>query len=63
MFLLDCYYNVILAWTFYYLFASLTSELPWATCDHEWNTEKCSLLANITANATGLVDPATEYWE
>ncbi len=32
------YYNMIIGWAFYYLFASFTSELPWATCG-EWSTE------------------------
>ena len=40
-FLVNVYYNVILAWTFYYIYSSFTSEVPWAGCDHEWNTEAC----------------------
>ena len=32
------YYNVPIAWCFYYLFSSFTKEIPWATCDNEWNT-------------------------
>eukprot|EP00057_Strongylocentrotus_purpuratus_P026668 XP_011681142.1 PREDICTED: sodium- and chloride-dependent GABA transporter 3-like [Strongylocentrotus purpuratus] len=36
------YYNTILAWTLYYLYSScLGGELPWARCDHEWNTASC----------------------
>lgn len=34
------YYNMILAWSFYYMFASFTSRLPWTDCDNKWNT-KC----------------------
>ncbi|KAL8595223.1 hypothetical protein ACOMHN_043376 [Nucella lapillus] len=37
------YYNMILAWSLYYLFASFTSDLPWNTCDGYWNTGNCSL--------------------
>ena len=33
------YYNMIIAWTFYYFFASLTSELPWAGCNNNYNDE------------------------
>ena len=27
------YYNMVLAWAFYYMFASFRQELPWANCD------------------------------
>lgn len=35
------YYNMIIAWTIYYFFASLTSELPWADCTNSYNDEVC----------------------
>lgn len=41
MFLLNCEYNIILTWAFYYLFSSFTSVLPWSNCDNDWNTEHC----------------------
>ncbi|GAB6029115.1 Solute carrier 6 [Chamberlinius hualienensis] len=40
-FLVGIYYNMIIAWTFFYLFSSFTSDLPWASCDNAWNTEAC----------------------
>ena len=43
MFLHNIYYQVILAWGFYYLFASFTSVLPWSHCNNEWNTPNCKL--------------------
>lgn len=36
------YYNVIISYIFFYLGASFTSELPWETCGHSWNTENCT---------------------
>ncbi|XP_067944082.1 sodium- and chloride-dependent taurine transporter-like [Watersipora subatra] len=66
LFLLNCYYNVILSWALYYLFASFSKVVPWSHCDHDWNTEHCTTdwskftskynataaLANITVNGT-----------
>ncbi|KAM4662369.1 sodium- and chloride-dependent neutral and basic amino acid transporter B(0+) [Discoglossus pictus] len=39
--LVTIYYNVIIAYSLYYLFASFTSVLPWSDC-FEWSDEKCS---------------------
>ncbi|KYQ55298.1 Sodium- and chloride-dependent glycine transporter 2 [Trachymyrmex zeteki] len=37
------YYNLIIAWTLYYMFASVNGgwELPWSKCEKEWSTEDC----------------------
>lgn len=35
------YYNVIIAYSLYYLFASFQSVLPWANCS-SWADENCS---------------------
>ncbi|XP_071087647.1 uncharacterized protein [Haliotis cracherodii] len=35
------YYNMVNAWGFYYLFTSMTSELPWRSCKNHWNTIYC----------------------
>ena len=38
---ISIYYNVILAWILFYLFASFQSKLPWSHCNNEWNTPNC----------------------
>merc|ERR1712142_451973 len=35
------YYNVIIAWSFFYTFASLTDSLPWTYCNNGFNTPDC----------------------
>uniref|UniRef100_A0AAR2LY39 Transporter n=1 Tax=Pygocentrus nattereri TaxID=42514 RepID=A0AAR2LY39_PYGNA len=62
------YYIIILAWAFFYLFSSFSSQLPWASCSNAWNTESCfefDRLDNfgnlsIPQNATS---PVKEFWE
>ncbi|KAJ8272325.1 hypothetical protein COCON_G00111840 [Conger conger] len=39
--LIAIYYNIIMCWTLYYLFASLKGSLPWANCKNTWNTLDC----------------------
>ena len=46
------YYNIIMAWTVYFLLMSLRAVLPWATCDNDWNTDACSLNRNSTSGKT-----------
>lgn len=37
----DFFYNVVIAWALHFFFASFTKNLPWETCDNDWNTELC----------------------
>nr|XP_014339884.1 PREDICTED: sodium- and chloride-dependent neutral and basic amino acid transporter B(0+)-like [Latimeria chalumnae] len=39
--LVSIYYNCIIAYSLYYLFASFQSPLPWADC-FDWSDENCS---------------------
>uniref|UniRef100_A0A8C1WRJ3 Transporter n=1 Tax=Cyprinus carpio TaxID=7962 RepID=A0A8C1WRJ3_CYPCA len=65
------YYNVIIAWSLYYLFASLTSELPWLGCKHSWNSPNCTepqhingtILGNRTSYSKFKNTPAGEFYE
>ncbi|XP_057701561.1 sodium- and chloride-dependent GABA transporter 2-like isoform X1 [Corythoichthys intestinalis] len=61
------YYIIILVWAFFYLFSSLSAELPWASCRNSWNTETCvefsqrrTLNWTVSENATS---PVREFWE
>ncbi|XP_069084236.1 sodium- and chloride-dependent GABA transporter 2-like [Pleurodeles waltl] len=63
---MNSYYIIVLAWAFFYLFNSFTTDLPWASCGHEWNTDNCVELQrndssfNTTAKTTS---PVIEFWE
>ncbi|CAG2161766.1 unnamed protein product [Oppiella nova] len=45
------YYNVIIAWTTYYIFKSLTSGdlMPWQHCDNDYNTDNCFSVSQMQA--------------
>ncbi|TRY85112.1 hypothetical protein DNTS_023050, partial [Danionella cerebrum] len=63
---LNVYYVVILAWAIFYLFNCFTTELPWASCGHYWNTENCvdynnESIANLTTPYA--TSPVMEFWE
>ncbi|KAG7468321.1 hypothetical protein MATL_G00141710 [Megalops atlanticus] len=65
------YYNVIIAWSLYYLFSSFTSELPWLKCGNIWNSNNCterqlfngSLVMNGTSYSKHKITPAAEFYE
>ncbi|XP_014680190.1 PREDICTED: sodium-dependent serotonin transporter-like, partial [Priapulus caudatus] len=58
------YYNVIISWSFYYLFASFTANLPWTSCGNAWNTEYCwnGTTYNETSSTYG-TRPSAEYYK
>lgn len=39
--LLDFFYIVVVAWSLWYLAASLNPTLEWSRCDHDFNTDSC----------------------
>ncbi len=67
---LNIYYIVVIAWALYYLISSFTTQHPWATCDNEWNHDRCitgeekaSMGLNQTFNSSVDFVPAVQqYW-
>uniref|UniRef100_A0A8B9LBV7 Transporter n=2 Tax=Astyanax mexicanus TaxID=7994 RepID=A0A8B9LBV7_ASTMX len=61
------YYIIILAWAFFYLFSSFSSQLPWASCRNTWNTENCfefdSMDGFNLSKPQNATSPVTEFWE
>ncbi|XP_038158140.1 sodium- and chloride-dependent GABA transporter 2-like [Cyprinodon tularosa] len=58
-------YIMILAWAFFYLFSSFSSDLPWASCGNYWNSESCfdnrlNLSMKSKLNTTL---PVVEFWQ
>jgi len=45
------YYNVIIAWAFFYIFSSINTTVPWDSCDNKWNTLACRKMNDL--NCTG----------
>uniref|UniRef100_A0A8C4F8T1 Transporter n=1 Tax=Dicentrarchus labrax TaxID=13489 RepID=A0A8C4F8T1_DICLA len=62
--LIAIYYNIIMCWTLYYLFASLKGSLPWANCRNEWNTciIKHCLKYNVLHISKGIEYPGDIRW-
>ncbi|ELT98822.1 hypothetical protein CAPTEDRAFT_180472 [Capitella teleta] len=40
-FISNIYYNMIIGWSLYYMFASWQKVLPWYDCSNDFNTDKC----------------------
>ncbi|XP_077396553.1 sodium- and chloride-dependent GABA transporter 2-like isoform X2 [Festucalex cinctus] len=57
-------YMIILAWAVFYLAFSFNSQLPWSTCDNEWNTDDCvDITTRNHTNHTKGTSGAMEFWE
>ncbi|KAJ8360483.1 hypothetical protein SKAU_G00170080 [Synaphobranchus kaupii] len=62
--LVAIYYNVIVAYSIYYLFASFQSPLPWSDC-FSWSNEKCGVTPKDWCNgstANGTVTMVETTW-
>lgn len=65
-FWLNTYYIVVLAWALFYLWHSISFDLPWATCNNWWNTNSCVPAINMTAGhfmGKNSASSAAEFWE
>jgi solute carrier family 6 dopamine transporter-like protein 3 len=48
-FYVDFFYNVIIAWSLRFFFASITDKLPWKSCGNDWNTNSCRPVSILIA--------------
>jgi hypothetical protein len=44
---LNVYYNMIIAYSLYFLVLSFTSRLPWESCNAKWSSESKDYTINI----------------
>ncbi|VDI80717.1 Hypothetical predicted protein, partial [Mytilus galloprovincialis] len=59
------YYNTVIAWAVYYLFASFRSEVPWSHCNNTWNTADCVSVVdgyNVSHVTNNSMLAATEFY-
>ena len=60
-FLVGCYYNMIVAWCFYYLFISFQAEVPYAKCPCIEGVSSCNATYGIVPECA-VSSPTTYYW-
>lgn len=69
---LNMYYIVIIAWALYYFIYSFQAELPWSSCNNEWNTDACvsftgianhTIIEDIKALNLTPKDSVVEFWD
>ncbi|XP_048579087.1 LOW QUALITY PROTEIN: sodium- and chloride-dependent GABA transporter 1 [Nematostella vectensis] len=55
-FLVSIYYNIIIAWAILFLYNSFRAQVPWKTCDNDWNSPFCreKRFGNFSFNCTEL---------
>ncbi|XP_037798606.1 sodium- and chloride-dependent glycine transporter 2-like [Penaeus monodon] len=67
-FLQTGYYTTLVAYPLLFIYHSLRRELPWTSCDNDWNTEHCTrtradFVENKTENGTqAVVSSADEFF-
>ncbi|KAH8234150.1 hypothetical protein KR038_002219 [Drosophila bunnanda] len=61
-FYVDFYYNVIIAWSLRFFFASFTSSLPWTSCNNIWNTPNCKPFESQNATRVPVIGNYSDYY-
>ncbi|CAI9744316.1 sodiumchlorideine-likedependent and chloride-dependent GABA transporter ine-like [Octopus vulgaris] len=59
-YLFTTYYNIIITWSFYYLFNTFTSLLPWTHCNHTWSSPTCWDSGSVNTTAPNNTISPTE---
>ncbi|KAI8038734.1 sodium-dependent dopamine transporter [Drosophila gunungcola] len=61
-FYVDFYYNVIIAWSLRFFFASFTNSLPWTSCNNVWNTPNCRPFESQNISRVPLIGNYSDYY-
>ena len=61
-FLVGCYYNMIVAWCFYYLFISFQAEVPYTKCPCIEGFSSCDNATFGMVKECALSSPTTYFW-
>ena len=61
-FFLNIYYNVIVAWTLYYMVSGFTSELPWTNCTDHSSYHCVQNTIQNTTNSSYDVGPSEDFF-
>ena len=59
-FMVGCYYNMIVAWCFYYLFISFQAKVPYAECPCKEGLSSCNVTGFVKECAVS--SPTTYFW-
>jgi SNF family Na+-dependent transporter len=56
------YYNVIMAWTLFYMIKGFSSELPWSSCTSDSSNHCVENFTNIDTNDSFAVGPSEDFF-
>ena len=63
-FYVSIYYNVIIAWTLFYMFSGMQSELPWTTCSNSSSIHchEGNITTEMIEKDHYIASPAEDYY-